>query len=693
VFLFVVFGPLKSSQTISAQSAPGGFLASATDNGLRARLSSAEMLSFIPDRGRFNFPSPYNTEGARITNASDCGGQDCVHSVGYSYWANMNNHVGSNTILIFLGLERRLGGGGPTLFSYDKTSGQVRNEGALFGTDSPFSWATGEGWYFSATQPTTLYVNVPTTSQLQRYDVLSHALTTVFDVASRPDLFGTNRYIWQFHSSNDDRVHSATLKDGSSYADLGCLAYREDTNQFFYYPQKGLNYDECQIDKSGRWLVIKEKLGIDPKSEVDDRIIDLQTGVEKDLLDVNGAGGHSDNGFGSMIAADNYNPQPGAVRLWDFNLDMRGGEPIASTAQQGTLVSQTTSWDSDVGHVSFVNAQSGVAIGQQYACSSQASREDLPRANEILCFRLDGSLETLVVAPNITDLNATGGNGNGTDDYWKLPKGNVDVTGEFFIWTANAGTSRMDAYLVRIPKDKLTGSGVTPAPSPTPTPTPTPSPTPTPAPSPSPTPAPTPTPTPTPPSASPTATQGQAVTWTNLVNVTASANSITKSGGCGGCADAGATSQQAIAKGSGYLEFAVSETDTLRFIGFSTGTTGTSPDSIAAALRLQAGRAEVREAGVYRSEVAVTTGDVLRITAGGGSVTYAKNGTVFYTSSAQPAYPLAINASLLDLGATLKSVTIGTPGAATNSTAGASAPTPAKAAAPTSHIGLRDRSK
>ena len=69
------------------------------------------------------------------------------------------------------------------------------------------------------------------------------------------------------------------------------------------------------------------------------------------------------------------------------------------------------------------------------ACVSNANRSDLPRVNEIVCFRLDGSLNALVVAPNMTDLNASGG---GSDDYAKLPKGNLDVTGEYFIWTANA---------------------------------------------------------------------------------------------------------------------------------------------------------------------------------------------------------------------------------------------------------------
>ena len=85
-----------------------------------------------------------------------------------------------------------------------------------------------------------------------------------------------------------------------------------------------------------------------------------------------------------------------------------------------------------------------------------ASRKAVSRANEILCYRLDGSLDVLVVAPNLTDLDAAGG---GSDDYAKLPKGNLDITGEYFIWTGNAGTNRLDAFIVRIPKDRLTAGG------------------------------------------------------------------------------------------------------------------------------------------------------------------------------------------------------------------------------------------
>ena len=50
-------------------------------------------------------------------------------------------------------------------------------------------------------------------------------------------------------------------------------------------------------------------------------------------------------------------------------------------------------------------------------------------------------------------------------------------------------------------------------------------------------------------------------------------------------------------------------------------------------IRLQGTTAEVREGGVYKSETSFATGDVIRITVGGGVVTYSRNGNVFFTSS------------------------------------------------------------
>jgi hypothetical protein len=446
------------STATSAQTVPGGFVESASTAVVRPGVTPT-----LPARGKFTFPAPYNTVGARLTNASDCGGTDCVWYVGYSYWRNMNNHVGSNTMLIFLSLNRGKGGTGPTLFSYDKTTDAVTVLGPLFDASDPLSWATAEGWYWSATLPNALYLNQGT--QFFRYDVMTRQKQLVFDAGPQ---YGAGTYIWQLHSSNDDRVHSGTLRDSATGASRGCFVYQEDTHAFSMFARQG-DFDECQIDKSGRYLLIKDN--VDGVAGEDNRIIDLQTGTSTLFLDQYGAAGHSDNGWGYMVAEDNYNPLPGAIRVWHFDQPFPTSES-AGTDPQGLLVYHTTDWSADIGHLSHANARSGVPLDQQYACGANASRAKLPRNNEVVCFRLDSSLDVLVVAPVMTDLNAAGGG----DDYAKAPKGNLDVTGQYFMWTSNVGGNRLDAFIVKVPSQLLidgtsagTGSGTgtttTPPPS------------------------------------------------------------------------------------------------------------------------------------------------------------------------------------------------------------------------------------
>jgi len=421
----------------AAAQAPGGFVENVTNMALRPRLTQSQIQGLLPDRGKFTFPAPYNTTGVRITNASDCGGADCVWYVGYSYWRNINNHVGSDTMLIFLGLDTSRGGGGPTLFQYNKVTDVLTKVGPLFPAGSALSFATAEGWYFSATLPTKLYLNQG--AKMLRYDVLSQQFETVYDASTQ---FGSDKVIWQMHSSNDDRVHSATLRSAATFEMLGCMVYREDTRQFFFYPKIG-DFDECQVDKSGRWLLIKDN--VDGVAGEDNRIIDLQTGTERLLLDQAGAAGHSDMGYGYMVAADNWDSHANASKLWKY-----ADDPL-----HGALVHYNFDWSvAAPNHFSHANARPDVPPEQQYVCGSSANRIDSPEANEIICFRLDGSLDTVVVAPVMTDLDAPGGG----DDYAKLPKGNLDVTGQYFIWTSNAGGNRLDAFLVKVPTQLLTGT-------------------------------------------------------------------------------------------------------------------------------------------------------------------------------------------------------------------------------------------
>ena len=447
---------------------PGGFLEQPLTAQVRPKLSASQIQGFLPARGKFTFPAPYNTQGVRLTNATDCSGADCLWYVGYSYWRNINNHVGSDTMYVFLGLNRNNGGGGPTLFSYNKVTEEVRNLGPLFDAGSALSWISGEGWYFSGTQPTKIYVNDG--PRMLRYDVLSKQFQTVFDVSAR---FGADKYIWQMHSSDDDRVHSATLRRTGTWEMLGCVVYREDTAQFQYFPKVG-DFDECNLDKSGRWLMSLENTTgvygldmrifdltaasllastIDPLASLVDpfsSVVDLVTaGVERLIYDQNGAVGHADMGYGYVVGTDNWNSLANAILTWDFNQN-----PLS-----GNRVFYNTDWFTNpAGHISHTNARPGVPIDQQYACGSNAASASSAWANEVICFRLDGSFATLVVAPVMTDMDSAVGG----DSYAKMPKGNLDVTGQYFIWTSNTGGNRVDAFIAKVPAQVLgvgTGGG------------------------------------------------------------------------------------------------------------------------------------------------------------------------------------------------------------------------------------------
>ena len=90
----------------------------------------------------------------------------------------------------------------------------------------------------------------------------------------------------------------------------------------------------------------------------------------------------------------------------------------------------------------------------------------------------------------------------------------------------------------------------------------------------------------------------------------------------------------------------------LRVVGLSWGGSATVPE-IEYALRVQGGVAEVREAGAYRSESSVGSGDVLTIAIAGGTTNYLKNGEVFFTSSTPASYPMAVGAILFDMDASV----------------------------------------
>jgi hypothetical protein len=82
------------------------------------------------------------------------------------------------------------------------------------------------------------------------------------------------------------------------------------------------------------------------------------------------------------------------------------------------------------------------------------------------------------------------------------------------------------------------------------------------------------------------------------------------------------------------------------------------------AIRLQGGVAEIRESGAYKSETRFAAGDSFTIAVNNGAVTYAKNGSVFYTSATAATAALRGHVIFFDPNGTVGNVGFGSGGSA-----------------------------
>jgi RHS repeat-associated protein len=153
----------------------------------------------------------------------------------------------------------------------------------------------------------------------------------------------------------------------------------------------------------------------------------------------------------------------------------------------------------------------------------------------------------------------------------------------------------------------------------------------------------------------------QSVVWTNVTGVSASGNTLTKTGAAGW--NAGAVSTQTISAGDGYVEFTASETNLARMCGLGNSDASQNYTDIEFAIQLTASNGTngvwVFESGTLRGNFGTYSGgDKFRVAVESGVVKYKKNGTVFYTSSVTPAYPLLVDTSLYSTSSTLTNVVL-----------------------------------
>jgi hypothetical protein len=153
------------------------------------------------------------------------------------------------------------------------------------------------------------------------------------------------------------------------------------------------------------------------------------------------------------------------------------------------------------------------------------------------------------------------------------------------------------------------------------------------------------------------------VGWTNLLNTTATGNSIEKTAGTDNAEDAIARSTNVITGGDGYVEFQLTSPGKAISIGLNNNRQAFYTFDMEFALSAIGGVniIEVREAGVYITDTSYTAADVLRIEISGTHVLYKKNGLTFHTSTPTFTYPYRADAVLFGLGAKANNVLMTSP--------------------------------
>jgi hypothetical protein len=148
------------------------------------------------------------------------------------------------------------------------------------------------------------------------------------------------------------------------------------------------------------------------------------------------------------------------------------------------------------------------------------------------------------------------------------------------------------------------------------------------------------------PSPTPSPSTTENVSWTNVVGATALGNSLTKTTATA-WGNAGASSTRSIVSGDGYVQFTVTSADT-GMMGLSHTDANQDYTRIDfALLPYSDGNLYVFESGILRGAVSsYTTADVFRVAVEAGVIKYRKNGTLIYTSSVAPTYPLLGDAAL-----------------------------------------------
>ncbi len=378
----------------------------------------------LPGAGGKITDSTFGTQIMRVTDEQD----GMNFGTAYSYWStfNLDNtrllvHSYSGTAYLY---EFN-----PMQFNLGAKQVMILPPGSGYTTTDDAVW--------SAIDPNKLFIHRGAVFYAFNAQQLSY--TAIGDLSSQ---FPAGSYLFQMSVSRDDNIFAFTVRN-PDYSVRGYAVWERSSNKLLYNVVVPI-LDEVQIDKSGRYLVVKTDVHGPGAIEV--KIVDLQAQPVKvtDLTDnaPDYSPGHSDNGAGVVIGNDNW-----GNRILKRNL---------ATPRSFTTVYQFPLWDSDT-HISLL------ADNEEWALISFNGTIASGVFNrELVLMATDGSQRVKRFAHHYSR----------SIEYSNTPRANISRDGRFVAFTSDwGGSNRTDLFIAQVPSSSLS----TPSTSPTPTPNPTPS--------------------------------------------------------------------------------------------------------------------------------------------------------------------------------------------------------------------------
>jgi len=361
----------------------------------------------LPKAGGTFVDPGFGTELLRVTDEAD--GKE--NNNAYSYWPSFSKD--STRFFIW-------SGGQPTLYRFDPQAFSILGKEPLFPHKPPSGYEPRwEDAIWSGQDPQVLFCHQAL--NLWSYNVATkeYKLVKEFSKELPPG------HLAQMSKSLDDNVFGFSRQD-PKWNLVGYLVWRRDTDAIVLREDTTL-LDEIQVDKSGKFCVIKSNQ--QGKGVIQARVADLDTGKIENLIDnePDFAPGHSDNGQGIVIGADN----------WQNRLTFRR---LATPHQFHTVLDLKSDWSQD-GHISML------ADDESWVLVSFYVGNNLPSSgvfkNEIVQVATDGSQRVRRLAHHRSAFQGA---------YRNSPRADISRDGRFVVFTSNwEGTGQRDVFVLKVP--------------------------------------------------------------------------------------------------------------------------------------------------------------------------------------------------------------------------------------------------